>query len=600
MRGLSAHRFAYITVAIIALSVLALGARYLVFSDYVVIVEEGTTDARSAKMMMAEDALVCEWDYTPIFFLVSDNVFSPLIYYSHIFPIVGGAILAFLIWRQRGAELLNRLFVALSVFFITWCIFDLILWAHANPDYIMFFWSAQIYLDVLIYLFAVYLFYVFSFKKDLSDRSKLFGLAILLPVIALAPTELTLTAFDYTNCDREALEGPLWYYAYIIELFLTGVLIALAVRAYVNEKSHGRRVQTTLLATGLALFLLAFSWGNIVGSLSEDWSLAQYGLFGMPVFLAIVTYLIVQFQVFRVKVIATSALVTALWVLLFSVLLFESIQAARSVIVLTLLFFAIMGFLLVRSVRREIEQRELIERQEKELEIANRQQESLLHFISHEVKGYLTDGQNAFAAIIEGDLGATPPKMREVSQQALVKMRQGVRTVMEILDASNLKLGTVSYKKQPFDFKSAVEEAVEHLRPRAAEKQLQLDLSIDATKKYSLVGDKEKITQHVVRNLIDNAIRYTPKGNIHVTLVRTDRAVRMSVKDTGVGITDEDKKRLFTQGGHGKESIKVNVDSTGYGLFVAKQVVEAHGGSIRAESAGAGKGSEFIVELPVT
>ncbi|MDE1919073.1 MAG: HAMP domain-containing histidine kinase [Patescibacteria group bacterium] len=72
------------------------------------------------------------------------------------------------------------------------------------------------------------------------------------------------------------------------------------------------------------------------------------------------------------------------------------------------------------------------------------------------------------------------------------------------------------------------------------------------------------------------------------------------MKDTGIGITEEDKKRLFTEGGHGKDSQKVNVHSTGYGLFIAKNIVEAHGGTIRAESEGAGKGSTFIVELPIT
>jgi signal transduction histidine kinase len=169
---------------------------------------------------------------------------------------------------------------------------------------------------------------------------------------------------------------------------------------------------------------------------------------------------------------------------------------------------------------------------------------------------------------------------------------------MEILDASNLKMGTVSYKKIPFDFKSVTEEVVEHMRPKAADKKLALDFSVDATKTYEVTGDQEKIAQHVIRNLIDNSIRYTPRGSIHVTLARMNGVVRFSVKDTGVGITPEDKQKLFTEGGHGKDSIKVNVDSTGYGLFVAKQVVEGHDGKIWAESAGAGKGSEFIVELP--
>ncbi|MDE2218039.1 MAG: HAMP domain-containing histidine kinase [Patescibacteria group bacterium] len=70
-----------------------------------------------------------------------------------------------------------------------------------------------------------------------------------------------------------------------------------------------------------------------------------------------------------------------------------------------------------------------------------------------------------------------------------------------------------------------------------------------------------------------------------------------SVKDTGVGLSQEDKEKLFTEGGKGKNSQKVNVDSTGFGLFIAKNIVEAHGGKVWAESEGEGKGSEFWVEL---
>lgn len=597
-RGMGAVRA--IVTAIVALSVGVLGFRYLVQSNYSVILENGATNAIEGKALMSSDALQCEWDYTPILFLVSDNVFSPLIYYSHIFPIVGGAILAFLIWYQRSRDLINHLFVALSVFFILWCVFDLILWAHANPDYIMFFWSAQIYLDVLIYLYAVYLFYVFAFNRDLSPRAKLFGFGVFLPIAVLAPTTLNLSAFDYTNCDREALEGALWHYAYIVEIGLTLILSVLAIRAFQFAETNARRLQVVLLASGLGLFLLAFSWGNIVGSLSEDWSLAQYGLFGMPIFLAVVTYLIVQFQIFRVQVIATTALVVGLWVLLFSVLLFESIDTARSVIILTLFFFAVMGYFLIRSVQKEIEQRRLIELQEQELERINDQQETLLHFISHEIKGYLTEGQNAFAGIVEGDFGSPPPQMRDIAQRALARMRDGVLTVMNILDASNLKRGTMSYTKKPFDMKEAVASSIAQLRPRAAEKKLVLDGSIDSNATFAYTGDREKIVEHVLRNLIDNAIRYTPMGSIHVTLARTNRGILFSVKDTGVGIAPEDRPRLFTEGGHGKNSIRVNVDSTGYGLFIAKQVVEAHGGTIRVESEGEGKGSEFIVELPLS
>ena len=66
-----------------------------------------------------------------------------------------------------------------------------------------------------------------------------------------------------------------------------------------------------------------------------------------------------------------------------------------------------------------------------------------------------------------------------------------------------------------------------------------------------------------------------------------------------MGITEEDKKNLFTEGGRGAESIKVNVDSTGYGLYTVKMVIEGHKGRVWGESEGPGKGSQFYVELPV-
>ena len=237
-------------------------------------------------------------------------------------------------------------------------------------------------------------------------------------------------------------------------------------------------------------------------------------------------------------------------------------------------------------------------RLKKELEAANEQQENLLHFISHEIKGYLTEGQNAFAGIVEGDYGEAPEKIKALSATALTKMRDGVATVMNILDASNFKKGTVTYKKGKCDMREAVDTEVRKMQPRAEAKGLTLTLEIDETKHYGCVGDIEKISEHVVRNLIDNAIRYTLEGGIRVMLEQNGATLRFSVADTGVGITPEDMRRLFTEGGHGKESIKVNVDSTGYGLFIAKQVTEAHGGKIWAESDGPGAGSKFYVELP--
>jgi len=276
----------------------------------------------------------------------------------------------------------------------------------------------------------------------------------------------------------------------------------------------------------------------------------------------------------------------------------RTIESIRIIIAITGILLLVLGIALVRSVKREITQRELIQKQEQELEVVNKQQENLLHFISHEIKGYLTKSEAGFAAIAEGDYGAIPEQLKTMSQGALADVRKGVRTVMEILDSSNMKKGTVGYKMQTFDFRTAVKEIVGHLKRDADKKGLTMDISISREGEYRLTGDEGKLRQHVIRNLVDNAIKYTPKGHIEVHLSDGDGKIHFSVKDNGVGITPEDMKNLFTEGGHGKDSIKINVHSTGYGLFIAKQVVEAHGGKIWAESEGEGKGARFVVELP--
>jgi signal transduction histidine kinase len=84
---------------------------------------------------------------------------------------------------------------------------------------------------------------------------------------------------------------------------------------------------------------------------------------------------------------------------------------------------------------------------------------------------------------------------------------------------------------------------------------------------------------------------------VKVSLSKTGDKVLLAIKDTGVGITRDDMERLFTEGGRGKDSVKVNVNSTGYGLFFAKGIIDAHQGRIWAESQGPGKGSQFYVEL---
>ncbi len=231
-----------------------------------------------------------------------------------------------------------------------------------------------------------------------------------------------------------------------------------------------------------------------------------------------------------------------------------------------------------------------------ELEAANERQTTLIHFITHQVKGFLTNSKNAFSMLLDGDYGEISDQVRGVVKQGLESGTKGVNTVMEILNAADIKTGKMAYKMASTDLRPLIESTCLDLKAIAEIRNLKLLTNIP-NDSFTIEGDIEQL-KHVFKNIIDNSIKYTPSGSINVSLVKKDGKILFAVKDTGVGITEEDKKRLFTEGGHGKNSQSINVESTGFGLFIVKNIVEAHHGRVWAESEGEGKGSQFYVELP--
>ena len=185
-----------------------------------------------------------------------------------------------------------------------------------------------------------------------------------------------------------------------------------------------------------------------------------------------------------------------------------------------------------------------------------------------------------------------PENARTIMLQQVERFRkQGAQPPTGTQQASAMQL-----EKHAFDLKEAVRDVAEDLRPSVERKHLSFEFITEGGD-YAIQGDEGKLRKHVFRSLIDNAIRYTQTGGVRVMISRIDSNISFSVKDTGVGITEEDMTRIFTEGGKGR-SASVNPESTGYGLVLAKSIVEAHGGRIWVESGGMNKGSQFFVELP--
>jgi signal transduction histidine kinase len=172
-----------------------------------------------------------------------------------------------------------------------------------------------------------------------------------------------------------------------------------------------------------------------------------------------------------------------------------------------------------------------------------------------------------------------------------------VNLAEDLLNVSRIDAGRVQYNYHLAHIEKVLQEAVEVFRLNAQEKGLELTLELPEKELPEMMMDARKI-QEVCSNLVDNSIKYTPTGGVHVKLVgATDRAI-ITVSDTGIGIAPENKEKLFAKFVRSKETNILDVSGTGLGLYVGKNFVEAHGGRIYADSPGKDKGSVFTIELP--
>lgn len=522
---------------------------------------------------------------------IFDLSYAPTLLFYAYFPIIVAALLlGVLVYRHRGAfSAPNKTFFLLGLIFSLSLFNEIVQWVAVPAGVNYFGWQLVIPLRVILVLLLLHFVYTFIYQRSFSFRERLMAIAVLAPVVALMSTPYNAMYFDLYNC--EASLGALLGYQYIVEAAALLLITYICGRAYYRFTDPQQKSQAILLLVGGVSFIFFLLSADIYSELTHAYEINLVGPVGVLVFLMVMAYIIVKYHMFNIKVFATQALVITLWILIGSLLLVVKSDTSRIISVFTLILTVIIGINLIRSVRKEVEARELLAE-------ANRGQERFIHFLSHEVKGFLTVARNGFASITEGDYGLVPEALTAMAKNALVRVNSGVTTVESILKSANLKSGNVAFKFAPFDICAAVRKRIDTAQTLLQERHLTLETELPDGD-YIITGDAENITDHVLRNLIENAIYYTPSGSIHIALTRKPQSVLLAVKDTGIGITDADKKKLFTEGGHGANAIKVNAHSTGHGLFIVKNIVDAHGGRVWADSEGEGKGTTFFVELPV-
>ena len=539
-------------------------------------------------------------------YILTNGNIRTLAYYSHLIPIFFSLSLALLVYFKAPKNIMSKIFLAFSFAFSFWLLADLITWVSNNYYLVYAFWAPVDYIETVMFILGLYFVMVFVKGSDISRFKKLSLFIITLVPFFITITKNSVLGFGHSLCEA-VNNGFLLEYRFIVEVLVI-LIILLYILVPLFKKSIQIRKNKLLVLGSVFLFLTIFGITSFLSANSGYYELNLYALLITPLFLLFITYSIFTLDIFNFKVIKTQYLVVGLVILIVGQLFFVNGATDQLLTTLTVIVTVLLSILLFKNLQKESEQRLQIENLSKQLEnyndklkVANDKLKDLdklktefLSLASHQLRTPLTAIKGYISMVLDGDYGKINKGAKEVIERVFISSQNLTKVVEDLLDVSKIEQGGMKYEMSEFNLAQLAEEMTQDLSINAEKAGLLLSFSSPDKDKCMVKGDQVKIRQ-VVLNLIDNSIKYTKKGSVSVSVSRKDDKVLMSVKDTGMGMTEEIKASLFQKFSRG-DGARMNTSGSGLGLYLCKEIIEAHKGNW-IKSDGSGKGSEFSFEL---
>ncbi len=420
---------------------------------------------------------------------------------------------------------------------------------------------------------------------------------------------LTNTIIDHgvlnPNGEPGIVFGP-WYPLYIC-IIIVPFTVGFLRHMYMVKVHHSRVLY--LLVGYLISANIAFVTNLLLpwfGVFILNW----VGQFFTVVMVSFTTYSILKFNVMNLRFFAVNVGVVFLLIVTGAQLLFS--DSTRSLIVGSIVFLIslVTGVYLIQLSTRErmaLEKTTMLNKKIKkineDLEEANIKLQSLdklksefISLASHQLRSPLTVIKGYASTLTDGIVGDLTPKQTEIVRH-IYTSAQGLASVVEdFLNVTKIEQGGMKYVFVETDLGVIVKDLATDMKIAAEDKHLAFSLEVDEECTYTVLADSVKLKQ-VFLNLIDNSIKYTKEGFVLLKLTSRDGKILFSVSDSGVGISEETKAKLFTKFARGEGGI-LNAGGSGLGLYLAQEIVKAHKGQITISSEGLGKGSTFTVILP--
>lgn len=528
--------------------------------------------------------------------------------YSALLNAFIAGLLGFLIILKNRKELINRLFFSMSISVVFWSL-SYWQWMFSSEAVSALFWSRLLTVGSL-FIPIFYFHWVLTFVGLNKQKGRLVKFLYLIVFVFLI--------FSFSSLFVEKVEPKnifsFWpvpgilYNIYLIFIYFGLVIYSIIIlwRQYKID-SEPKKSSIKYIIMGSAVGFMA---GATNFFLWYDIQIPPYGNVLVSIYPVVLAVAILKYQLFNVRVVATELLTFVIWIfVLVRTFLADTLQE-RLINGGLFLFLIISGILLIRSVLREVKHREQIEKLAGELEKANVRLKELdqaksefVTITSHQLRAPITAIKGYISMLMEGSFGEIPEKAKTVIDKVYQSSDRLVNLINDFLNLSRIERGKMEYDFKEFDLKELVKNVYEDFSQINIKKETPLEFTFDMNEreKYIVKADQEKIRQ-AIGNLVDNALKYTKRGFVKMSLYKDTMKEKIifKIQDSGMGIDREALSRLFQKFSRAeRDKLSVHVDGTGLGLYVAKEIMKAHDGDIRAESRGMGKGTEFYVEFPL-
>ncbi len=525
-------------------------------------------------------------------------------YYS--VSLLMGAFATFLtgvvIYIHRPELLENRAWFYLNISSSAWSLGYFLMATSLNQSQ-AWFWSNFLHYAAIVLPLFYFLFVLAITKTVEKHKIELFIMSIIgLCFLVINPTTLFIKNVIPKHTFNFAPDaGPLYVYftAYFFLIVVYSLWILYKRIQRTSDKTGRARLWSIIIFT-----IFGFAGGGSVFLLTFNVGMPPYPLILFALYPVISGYAVFRYQLFEVKVLTTEVLTFSIWLFLASrIVIAESLKETVSSSIL-LAVTVVLGIFLIRSVSKEVYARTKIQTLADDLARANDRLKELdqmktefLSLASHQIRAPITAIKGYASLLMEGNFGEINQQAKDAIDVIYQSGQNMALMVDDFLNISRIEQGRMVYTYDNHDLSEIIKNVYTELKNTAEKKGLDFAFSYDSTIRYTSRVDQEKIRQ-VFMNLIDNAIKYTPKGYVHLSLKHTDRGtILFKIDDSGVGIAPSVIPKLFEKFVRAKNAMITNVTGTGLGLYLVRQIVESHNGRVWVESKGEGKGASFFVEL---